>query len=88
MGPGQLGTWDKVAKPEGLANMIAEEKPSGWAGAAYVPSTEEPQRAEEAGGMKSKQTNQKVGIAGVGKTTLQSPPAESMPKGLMDGGKY
>lgn len=88
MGPGQLGTWNKVAKPVRSANMIAESKPEGWAGAAYVSSTETPQRAEEAGGMKSDIFKGKIGRGGVGKTTLKSPKAEAMPKGLMDGGKY
>ncbi len=88
MGPGQEGTWNKVSKPVRSANMIAEEKPAGWAGSSFVPSTEMPDRPEEAGGMKSAQSNQSIGRGGVGKSTLQSPPAEPMPKGLMDGGKY
>ncbi len=88
MGPGRLGTWNKVAPPTRSANMIAEEKPAGWAGAAYVPSKETPQRAEQAGGMKSDKFSGRIGNGNVKKTSLKSPSAEPMPRGLMDGGKY
>lgn len=90
MGPGQLGTWNKVPAPsmktEGM--QPDKEKPAGWAGSAHMSSVETPSRSEQAGGMVSTQSNTNMGRGGVGKSTLQSPPAEPMPKGLMDGGKY
>lgn len=88
MGPGKEGTWNKVSRPVRTANMIAEQKPMGFAGSAFLPSTEAPQRAEQAGGMKSAMFVGKIGNGNVKKSTLKSPSAEPMPRGMMDGGKY
>jgi len=91
MGPKQLGTWDKVPAPSKMTEGMQSDSTtgSGFAGASRLPSVEMPQREEMApGGMKSAQTSTKIGRAGSGRSTLQSPPAEPMPHGLQDGGKY
>ncbi len=90
MGPKQLGTWNKVSAPSQMTEGMQDNKVvgSGFAGSARVASKEEPQREEQAGGMKSAQTSETMNAAGSGRTSLKSPPAEAMPKGLMDGGKY
>lgn len=90
MGPGQLGTWNKVPAPSQMTEGMQDSgvKGGGFAGSSALSSTEQPQRAEETGGMKSAQTNTKIGNGNVKKSKLISPRGEPMPKGLMDGGKY
>lgn len=89
MGPGQLGTWDKVSPPSMKTEGMQSDKTTGngFAGASYVSSKETPDRPEQAGGMRSAQTTQTMGKGGVGKSTLTSP-SSSMGMMPRDGGKY
>lgn len=88
--PKGAAIWNRTPKPSMRTQGMQEgnNQPEGWAGAAYVESRETPQRPEQAGGMKSAQFNGSIKNGNVKKSTLKSPPAEAMPHGLMDGGKY
>lgn len=82
--------WNNVSAPsettQGMQNN--REQKTGFAGAYKMSSVETPSRSEQAGGMRSEKFNGKMGRRNVAKSSLQSPAAEAMPKGMMDGGKY
>lgn len=80
--------WNEVKPPSDTANMISVSKPDGWAGSASLSSTEQPQRSEQAGGMKSNQSNVSIKGAGVGKSQQTPPPSNPNAHMLKDGGKY
>ena len=75
MGPGRLGTWNKVPAPsmntEGMQK--GNDKAEGWAGKARMSSVEMGAKSEQAGGMTSAQTSLKIKGAGTRKSSQAAP---------------
>lgn len=81
--------WNQTPAPSSMTEGMQKSREQGYrvAGASYVSSKETPQRAEQAGGMKSEKFSGKMKAANVKKSTLTSPPMDMGPM-PRDGGKY